>query len=95
MSKSIRELTTLLRLLAFRSGAIVVQKSFGDRTCFRWEILAEDRSCWLGTLSFGDEAILRLDTMPRCAKISFLTAHLAASIGRRDDLMPQFGIQNV
>jgi hypothetical protein len=95
MSKSIRELTTLLRLLTFRSGAIVVHKTFGDRTCFRWEIFAQDRSSWIGTLSFGDEDILRLATMPRPAEVSFLTAHLAASIGRRDDLMPQLGSQNV
>jgi hypothetical protein len=95
MPKSIAELTTLLRMLIFRSGAIVVHKSYGDRTCFRWELFAEDRSLWLGTLSFGDEDILRLATMPRRAKISFLTAHLAASIGRRDDLMPPLGSQNV
>ena len=85
MSKSIRELTTLLRLLTFRSGAIVVHKSFGDRSCFRWELFAEDRSLWLGTLFFGDEEILRLATMPRRDKITLLTARLAASIGHRDD----------
>jgi len=76
--------TNLFQGLLFGSGAIVVHKTFAYRSSYRWELQAEDHSCWLGTISFSDGDIIRFSELGHQARVAFAGNMLVRSIGRSD-----------